>query len=32
MLHGMINEQGHCLGVRDDISENVVFGMFQVNL
>ena len=33
MLHGMINEQGRCLDVRDDISgENEFFTCFQVNL
>ena len=33
MLHGMINEQGHCLDVRDDISEkNEYFYMFSSKL
>ena len=25
MLHGMKNEQGHCLDVKDDIAEEVFF-------
>ena len=30
MLHGMINEQGHCLDVREDISERKwIFYMFS---
>ena len=30
MLHGIINEQGNCLDVRDDISEekNTIFDIF----
>ena len=32
MLHGIINEQGNCLDVRDDISEkNTVFKCFPIN-
>ena len=30
MLHGVINEQGNCLEVRDDISgEKTIFHMFS---
>ena len=30
MLHGIINEQGNCLDVRDGISEiNTIFHMFS---
>ena len=33
MLHGIINEQGNCLGVRDDISEKILFfTSFPINL
>ena len=33
MLHDIINEQGNCLDVRDDISENYnYFTCFPVNL
>ena len=32
MFHGIINEQGNCLEVRDDISEkNPIFHMFSYN-
>ena len=31
MLHGIINEQGNCLDVRDDISEKKnIFHMFPI--
>ena len=31
MLHSMINEQGNCLDVRDDISEkNTIFDIFHM--
>ena len=31
MLHGIINEQGNCLDVRDDISEkNIIFDIFHM--
>ena len=30
MLHGIINEKGNCLGVKDDISERmIIFHMFS---
>ena len=29
MLHGIINEQGNCLDVRDDISEKNYFHIFS---
>ena len=30
MLYGIINEQGNCLDIRDDISEkNTIFHMFS---
>ena len=33
MLHGMIKVQGHCLNVRDDISEKMnILHIFQINL
>ena len=34
MLHGMLNDQGLCLDVRDDILEgkHEDFKMFQVNI
>ena len=33
MLHGIINEQGNCLDVRDDISEKMnIFRVFPMNL
>ena len=31
MLHGIINERGNCLDVRDDISEkNTIFDIFHM--
>ena len=31
MLHGIKNEQGNCLDVRDDISENdIIFDIFHM--
>ena len=33
MLHGIINEQGNCIDVTDDISEkNTIFHIFPINL
>ena len=33
MLHGIINEKGHCIDVRDDTSGKMnIFQMFSFNL
>ena len=33
MLHGIINEQGNCLDVRDDISEKInILTCFTINI
>ena len=32
MLHGMKNEQGHCLDVRDDIAEEFFFYINELGI